>query len=106
MLCVWHSHPATPARMSAEDLRLAYTPDVAYLITSLAVDDAESLRGYDVNDGEPHEIEIVIEASTLFSHQAENLSALSPMTSSSASPWTASKCTPSLQPRHLPVDSG
>lgn len=61
LLAVWHSHPATPARMSEEDLRLAYTPDVAYMITSLAVDDSESLRGYDVTDGTPNEIEVVIE---------------------------------------------
>ncbi|MDA0321144.1 MAG: M67 family metallopeptidase [Verrucomicrobia bacterium] len=61
MLAVWHSHPATAARMSEEDLRLAYTPDVAYMITSLAVADDESLCGYDVEDGIPRQIQIVIE---------------------------------------------
>ena len=36
MLAIYHSHPDTPARMSAEDLRLALTPSVSYLIVSLA----------------------------------------------------------------------
>jgi proteasome lid subunit RPN8/RPN11 len=30
LLAIWHSHPASPPRMSAEDMRLAYTPDVVY----------------------------------------------------------------------------
>lgn len=53
MLSIWHSHPATPARMSDEDLRLAYTPDVVYLIVSLAAPDAPGLRGFVV---EPHRV--------------------------------------------------
>ena len=36
MVSIWHSHPASPAQMSAEDMRLAYTPDVVYVILSLA----------------------------------------------------------------------
>ena len=36
MLAIYHSHPDTPARMSVEDLRLALTPNVLYLIVSLA----------------------------------------------------------------------
>jgi molybdopterin/thiamine biosynthesis adenylyltransferase len=36
MLVIYPSHPDTPARMSAEDLRLALTPNVSYLIVSLA----------------------------------------------------------------------
>jgi proteasome lid subunit RPN8/RPN11 len=31
----WHSHPETPARPSEEDKRLAYDPNVSYLILSL-----------------------------------------------------------------------
>jgi proteasome lid subunit RPN8/RPN11 len=30
----WHSHPATPARQSEEDIRLAYDPKASYLILS------------------------------------------------------------------------
>ncbi len=33
---VYHSHPETPARPSAEDIRLAYDPNVSYVIISLA----------------------------------------------------------------------
>ncbi len=57
---VWHSHPATPARMSAEDLRLAYTPDVVYLILSIADPAAPGLRGFTVEDGRDSPIEIVV----------------------------------------------
>ncbi len=60
MLAIWHSHPATPARMSGEDLRLAYTPDVLYLILSLAEPDRPDLRGFVVSDGRSEETEIRI----------------------------------------------
>jgi proteasome lid subunit RPN8/RPN11 len=33
---VYHSHPASPARMSAEDVRLAVDPGLSYVIVSLA----------------------------------------------------------------------
>ena len=36
MLVIYHSHPETPARPSEEDIRLALTPGVSYLIVSLA----------------------------------------------------------------------
>lgn len=36
MLAVYHSHPQTPARPSEHDIRMAYYPDMAYLIVSLA----------------------------------------------------------------------
>jgi proteasome lid subunit RPN8/RPN11 len=32
---VYHSHPGTPARMSQEDIKLAYDTSVSYLIISL-----------------------------------------------------------------------
>ena len=61
MLSIWHSHPASPARMSEEDLRLAYTPDVVYTILSLAAPEDESLRGYLINGGAQERVEIEIE---------------------------------------------
>ncbi len=33
---IYHSHPASPARPSEEDIRLAYDPDISYVIVSLA----------------------------------------------------------------------
>jgi proteasome lid subunit RPN8/RPN11 len=35
----FHSHPATPARPSEEDIRLAHDPSASYLILSLAEQD-------------------------------------------------------------------
>ncbi len=35
MLAIYHSHPETPARPSAEDIRLALAPNVIYIIVSL-----------------------------------------------------------------------
>lgn len=35
-VAVYHSHPQTPARLSAEDIRLAYDPNISYVIVSLA----------------------------------------------------------------------
>jgi proteasome lid subunit RPN8/RPN11 len=32
----YHSHPSTPARPSEEDKRLAFDPDIVYIIVSLA----------------------------------------------------------------------
>ncbi len=37
----YHSHPATPARPSEEDIRLAYDPDIIYIIVSLAGERAD-----------------------------------------------------------------
>jgi len=36
MRAVYHSHPGTFAHPSAEDIRLAYDPDLSYVIVSLA----------------------------------------------------------------------
>jgi proteasome lid subunit RPN8/RPN11 len=56
----FHSHPSTPARPSAEDLRLAYDPTASYLILSLAAEQPV-LRSFHIEQGkatpEPLEIE-------------------------------------------------
>ena len=36
ILANYHSHPQTPARLSKEDIHLAYDPDISYIIISLA----------------------------------------------------------------------
>ncbi len=36
ILANYHSHPATPARPSEEDIRLAFDPGISYIIVSLA----------------------------------------------------------------------
>ncbi len=59
MLAVYHSHPDTPARPSAEDIRLARTPGVATVILSLAGPDPV-LKSFRIFDGAsaPEPIEI------------------------------------------------
>jgi [CysO sulfur-carrier protein]-S-L-cysteine hydrolase len=46
ILTNYHSHPATPARPSEEDIRLAYDPTISYVIVSLAgeLPDVKSFR--------------------------------------------------------------
>lgn len=61
LLGIWHSHPASPARMSTEDMRLAYTPDVVYVILSLAEPRGPSMRAFVVQDGAAHETPVIIE---------------------------------------------
>ncbi len=44
LIAVYHSHPATPPRMSEEDLRLANDTSMVYIIYSLATDQAKAFR--------------------------------------------------------------
>lgn len=60
LLAIWHSHPASPARMSAEDLKLAFTPEVAYVIVSLAKAPEPVCRAFTVDGGIPRSVEVVI----------------------------------------------
>ena len=57
---VYHSHPATPARPSPEDLRLANDPDLSYVIISLA-GNGPVLKSFRVRSGRASEEEITIE---------------------------------------------
>ncbi len=51
LLAVYHSHPETPARPSNEDIRLALTPNVVYLILSLQNGNAPAMKGFRVDNG-------------------------------------------------------
>jgi proteasome lid subunit RPN8/RPN11 len=51
MLAIYHSHPETPARPSEEDIKLALTPDVSYLIVSLADADIPVVKSYKISSG-------------------------------------------------------
>ena len=51
MLAIYHSHPETQARPSEEDIRLALTPDVSYLIISLANADKPEVNSYKIRAG-------------------------------------------------------
>jgi [CysO sulfur-carrier protein]-S-L-cysteine hydrolase len=47
----YHSHPETPARPSQEDIRLAYDPDISYLIISLAKE-KEEVKSFRIRGGQ------------------------------------------------------
>ncbi len=57
---VYHSHPATPARPSPEDLRLANDPDLSYVIISLS-GNGPVLKSFRVRSGKASEEEIIVE---------------------------------------------
>ena len=60
LVAVYHSHPETPARPSEEDIRLAYDPDISYVIVSLAEPEA-TIKSFEIRQGNvtPEEIEII-----------------------------------------------
>lgn len=55
----YHSHPATPARPSNEDIRLAYDPDAVYMIVSLAGEEPV-LKCFFIRSGSYEEIPLAI----------------------------------------------
>ena len=60
MLAIYHSHPETPARPSAEDIRLALTPDVIYVIVSLQGANAPAVKGLLIENGTVTEVPVKI----------------------------------------------
>jgi len=60
MLAIYHSHPATPARPSAEDIRLALTPEVTNVIVSLANGDHPAVKGFLMENGNVTEVPVKI----------------------------------------------
>ena len=61
ILAVYHSHPATPARPSGEDIALAPDPGVSYVIISLA-GSREDIRSFRIVDGiVEHEVIVVMD---------------------------------------------
>jgi proteasome lid subunit RPN8/RPN11 len=59
MLAIYHSHPETPARPSAEDIRLALTPDVIYVIVSLQ-NPEPAIKGFLIEDNSVTEVPVKI----------------------------------------------
>ena len=62
LMAVYHSHPASPARPSVEDIRLAFDPEVSYVIISLATEETV-VKAFRIRQGEvtPEEITILAE---------------------------------------------
>ncbi|WP_243370021.1 M67 family metallopeptidase [Geotalea sp. SG265] len=61
MLAIYHSHPETPARPSEEDIRLALTPNVSYVIASLAEPERPVVNSFRISGDkvQPEPIELV-----------------------------------------------
>jgi proteasome lid subunit RPN8/RPN11 len=60
MLAICHSHPTTPARPSAEDIRLSLTPNVIYVIVSLQDLDHPAIDGFLIENGNVTEVPVKI----------------------------------------------
>ena len=60
LIACYHSHPATPARPSAEDIKLAYDPNISYIIVSLA-EEEPVVKSFRIQGGqvEIEEIEVL-----------------------------------------------
>jgi [CysO sulfur-carrier protein]-S-L-cysteine hydrolase len=56
----YHSHPATPAQPSEEDIRLAFDPKLLYMIVSLA-DDVESVKAFYIRNGNVEEEPLIVD---------------------------------------------
>ena len=59
MLAVYHSHPATPARPSQEDIKLAVMPGATYVILSLA-QEKPCAKAFKIEQGDVTEIPLTI----------------------------------------------
>ena len=59
MLAIYHSHPETPARPSAEDIRLALTPGVIHVIISL-MDSKPAIKGFLIEEDRVTEVPVQI----------------------------------------------
>lgn len=55
LTAVYHSHPATPARPSVEDLRLAHDPEIIYVIVSLLAG-VQPVRAFRIHQGVETEV--------------------------------------------------
>ncbi|MFZ3209383.1 MAG: M67 family metallopeptidase [Geobacteraceae bacterium] len=60
MLAIYHSHPETPARPSEEDIRMALTPGISYVIVSMMAPDAPTLRSFKISDGQVQNEEVQV----------------------------------------------
>ena len=63
MLAIYHCHPESPARPSAEDIRLAFTPDVVYVIVSLQ-NTEPAIKGFLIEDNSVTEVPVKIKGSS------------------------------------------
>lgn len=60
ILANYHSHPETPARPSQEDIRLAFDPNISYVIVSLA-SEVLDIKSFRIQNGEVEKEEILVD---------------------------------------------
>ncbi len=58
---VYHSHPASPARPSPEDVRLAHDPDLLYFIVTLLPGEERPVRAFRIRNRTVRELRLVLE---------------------------------------------
>ncbi len=68
ILGVYHTHPETPARPSAEDIRLAYDPAVLYVIASLQ-QGGRDIRAFRIRQGEVTDETLAIEDDAMLTYR-------------------------------------
>ena len=59
ILANYHSHPETPARPSVEDIRLAFDPEISYVIVSLAAE-LPDIKSFRIRNGEVEKEDIEV----------------------------------------------
>jgi proteasome lid subunit RPN8/RPN11 len=59
ILANYHSHPITPARPSQEDIRLAFDPNISYVIVSLAAE-IPDIKSFRIKNGEVEKEDIEV----------------------------------------------
>ena len=75
---VYHSHPENPAIPSLEDIRLAYDPDISYVIISMLAGEDEPVRSFRISQGDVRQEPIKIIATGPHTPIAEEDYASSP----------------------------
>ena len=60
MLAIYHSHPITPARPSDEDIRLALTPNITYIIVSLQDSAGPVIKGFLIQEDDIAEVPVKV----------------------------------------------
>ncbi len=57
LISVYHTHPVTPARPSVEDIKLAFDPNISYVIASV-IDN--NIKSFKIKNGEVTKEEVQI----------------------------------------------
>ncbi len=60
ILAVYHTHPASPARPSPEDIKLAYDPNIIYVIASL-LNGSQQIKAFRIVKGQVTAEDLIIE---------------------------------------------